>query len=204
MLVSFKVWEKFTKETLWWTTWIKNEREVFTVYYIYTVSLLTLNYHHIFFRDHNHISSYYISMDETQNKSYWHTWSCWFYCWSRKSFEGFGWGCHNIGFISWSGYIIDYHYFKKLYISFFNQSGVEAQTLTVWRQADRYEVPRIIYLNKMDKVGANFSNCLKQIERKLKCVPLPCHLPLGGEGKEFHGIIDLVDLTIKKWELGKK
>ena len=80
-------------------------------------------------------------------------------------------------------------------------TGVEAQTLTVWRQADRYQVPRIIYLNKMDKVGANFANCLKQIETKLKCVPLPCHLPLTG--KDFNGIIDLVDLTVKQWELGK-
>lgn len=53
----------------------------------------------------------------------------------------------------------------------------------------------------MDKVGANFSNCLNQIETKLKCIPLPCHLPL--DEKNFNGIIDLVDLTVKQWELGK-
>lgn len=81
-------------------------------------------------------------------------------------------------------------------------TGVEAQTLTVWRQADRYEVPRIIYLNKMDKVGANFNNCLHHIENKLKCKPLQIHLPLGS-GKDFRGVIDLVNLSMKHWDLEK-
>ena len=81
--------------------------------------------------------------------------------------------------------------------------GVEAQTLTVWRQADRYNVPRIVYLNKMDKSGSNFHVCLKQIEDKLKCVPLPLHVPIG-QGKDFSGIIDLVHLTTKVWESENK
>ena len=80
--------------------------------------------------------------------------------------------------------------------------GVEAQTMTVWRQADRYHVPRIIYLNKMDKPGAKFTDCLNQIESKLKSIPLPLHYPIG-EGRQFKGIVDLVNLTIKKWEVDK-
>ncbi len=70
--------------------------------------------------------------------------------------------------------------------------------MTVWRQADRYEVPRIIYLNKMDKVGACFNTCIKHIENKLKCKPLQVHIPLGS-GKGFRGVIDLVDLSKKEW-----
>jgi len=81
-------------------------------------------------------------------------------------------------------------------------AGVEAQTMTVWRQADRYHVPRIIYLNKMDKPGAKFTDCLNQIESKLKSIPLPLHYPIG-EGRQFKGIVDLVNLTIKKWEVDK-
>ena len=74
--------------------------------------------------------------------------------------------------------------------------------MTVWRQADRYHVPRIIYLNKMDKPGARFKNCLHHIESKLKSTPLALHYPLG-EGREFRGIVDLVNLTVKRWEMDK-
>lgn len=76
---------------------------------------------------------------------------------------------------------------------------MEAQTLTVWRQADRYEVPRIIFLNKMDKVGADFKNCLNHIKTKLKCEPLEIQLPIG-TGKTFRGIVDLVNLSVKSWD----
>ena len=79
---------------------------------------------------------------------------------------------------------------------------MEAQTLTVWRQADRYHVPRIIYLNKMDKNGANFNNCLRQIKSKLKSIPLPLHHPIG-EGQKFRGFVDLVDLKVKRWQADK-
>lgn len=72
--------------------------------------------------------------------------------------------------------------------------------MTVWRQADRYEVPRIIYLNKMDKVGASFRTCIQNIESKLKCKPLELHVPIGA-GKEFRGVIDLVSLSKKEWSL---
>lgn len=87
---------------------------------------------------------------------------------------------------------------QKRCLIYFRNLGVEAQTMTVWRQADRYEVPRIIYLNKMDKVGACFNTCIKHIENKLKCKPLQVHIPIGS-GKGFRGVIDLVDLSKKEW-----
>lgn len=81
-------------------------------------------------------------------------------------------------------------------------SGVEAQTLTVWQQANRYKIPRIIFLNKMDKFGANFSNCLKSIKERLNVDPVPINLPIGKE-KTFSGIVDLVTLEQKIWDLDK-
>lgn len=77
-------------------------------------------------------------------------------------------------------------------------SGVEAQTLTVWRQANRYNIPRIIFLNKMDKLGANFNMCLKSIKDRLHVDPIPINLPIGKE-KSFSGIVDLVTLEQNLW-----
>ena len=71
-------------------------------------------------------------------------------------------------------------------------SGVEAQSETVWRQADRYNVPRICFINKMDRIGANFERSVASIEEKLKARALPIQLPLGFE-ESFHGIIDLIE-----------
>ncbi len=71
-------------------------------------------------------------------------------------------------------------------------SGVEAQSETVWRQADRYGVPRLCFINKMDRVGANFDRCLAMIEDRLHAKPLPVQLPLGSEDS-FQGVIDLVE-----------
>uniref|UniRef100_A0A0P4W2X1 Tr-type G domain-containing protein n=1 Tax=Scylla olivacea TaxID=85551 RepID=A0A0P4W2X1_SCYOL len=79
-------------------------------------------------------------------------------------------------------------------------AGVEAQTLTVWRQADRYRVPRFIYLNKMDKPAASVSLCLSSIRDKLHVLPLLLHLPLG-QGKLFRGLVDLVTLQRLEWDL---
>lgn len=76
--------------------------------------------------------------------------------------------------------------------------GVEAQTLTVWRQADRYQVPRIIYLNKMDKNSADFYASLESVSEKLHTVPLVIHLPIG-TGSKFTGVIDLVTMTKYLW-----
>ena len=71
-------------------------------------------------------------------------------------------------------------------------AGVEAQSEAVWRQADRYNVPRICFLNKMDRIGANFNRSLSMIEERLRAKPLPVQLPLGSEAS-YEGIIDLVE-----------
>jgi len=80
------------------------------------------------------------------------------------------------------------------------QKGVEAQSETVWRQANKYNVPRLVFVNKMDVVGANYANCLDQIRDKLAGLPLPLVIPIGaGSSREtatpFVGVIDL--LTMK-------
>ena len=71
------------------------------------------------------------------------------------------------------------------------KGGVEPQSETVWRQADRYHVPRLIYVNKMDIMGADFFNVLKMVLDRLKCNAIPIQLPIGAEA-DFKGIIDLV------------
>ena len=62
-------------------------------------------------------------------------------------------------------------------------AGVEPQTETVWRQADRYKVPRIVFVNKMDKTGADFYNCVKMIKDRTGANPMPIQLPIGAEDK---------------------
>jgi elongation factor G len=80
-------------------------------------------------------------------------------------------------------------------------AGVEAQSETVWRQADRYKVPRICFVNKMDRIGANFHRTLSMISERLHATPLPIQLPLGSEDS-YQGIIDLVEN--KAWSLDGK
>lgn len=75
-------------------------------------------------------------------------------------------------------------------------AGVEPQTETVWRQADRYKVPRIVFVNKMDKIGADFFNCVRMIEQRTGAVPLPIQIPIGAEDK-IEGIVDLI--TEEEW-----
>ncbi len=72
------------------------------------------------------------------------------------------------------------------------KGGVEPQSETVWRQADEYKVPRMIYVNKMDILGADFFNVLKMIKERFQCNALPIQLPIGAES-DFKGIIDLVN-----------
>src|SRR2546425_1206408 len=84
--------------------------------------------------------------------------------------------------------------------------GVEPQTETVWRQADRYRVPRIIFVNKMDRVGADFDRCLKMVRERLGAKAVPIQLPLGA-GELFTGIVDLVrqvEVVYDDESLGKK
>jgi elongation factor G len=70
--------------------------------------------------------------------------------------------------------------------------GVEPQTETVWKQADKYKIPRIVFINKMDRVGANFERCLDMIKTRLGAVPLPLQIPIGNE-ESFLGVIDLIE-----------
>ncbi|HCG73748.1 MAG TPA: elongation factor G [Nitrospina sp.] len=72
-------------------------------------------------------------------------------------------------------------------------SGVEPQSETVWRQASKYNVPRICFVNKMDRAGANFLGCIQQMKDKLSAKPVPIQLPLGAEA-DFVGIIDLIEM----------
>ncbi len=84
------------------------------------------------------------------------------------------------------------------------KGGVEPQSETVWRQADKYKVPRMIYINKMDIMGADFYNVLHMIHDRLKCNAVPIQLPIGSES-DFQGIIDLVEMHAVKYydDLGK-
>ena len=74
------------------------------------------------------------------------------------------------------------------------KGGVEPQSETVWRQADHYNVPRMIYVNKMDIMGADFFNVLNMVHDRLKCNAVPIQLPIGSEA-DFRGIIDLVEMN---------
>jgi elongation factor G len=75
-------------------------------------------------------------------------------------------------------------------------AGVEPQTETVWRQADRYKVPRIVFVNKMDKIGADFFNCVNMIEDRTGARAVPVGIPIGAES-ELEGLVDLV--TMQEW-----
>lgn len=82
-------------------------------------------------------------------------------------------------------------------------SGVEPQTETVWRQADRYHVPRICFVNKLDRVGSNYFSCLDSIKERLEVNPLPLQLPIGQEDG-FVGVVDLLSRVAFFWESGAK
>ena len=76
---------------------------------------------------------------------------------------------------------------------FCSVGGVEPQSETVWRQADKYKIPRIAFINKMDRTGADFQGCLKMMVDRLKTTPLPIQLPIGKE-ENFQGVIDLITM----------
>jgi elongation factor G len=71
--------------------------------------------------------------------------------------------------------------------------GVEPQSETVWRQADKYQIPRIAFINKMDRMGADFQGCIQMMKDRLKTVPIPIQLPIGKE-ENFQGVIDLITM----------
>ncbi|HEV2639252.1 MAG TPA: elongation factor G [Actinocrinis sp.] len=82
-------------------------------------------------------------------------------------------------------------------------AGVEPQSETVWRQADRYGVPRICFVNKLDRTGADFNRCVEMIVSRLNAVPLVMQLPIGAEA-DFKGVIDLVSMKALVWNLEAK
>ncbi|MDG1888465.1 MAG: elongation factor G [Alphaproteobacteria bacterium] len=77
-------------------------------------------------------------------------------------------------------------------------AGVEPQSETVWRQADKYEVPRICFVNKMDRIGADFYRCVEMIVDRLGAVPLVTQLPIGSES-DFVGVVDLISMKAIRW-----
>ena len=80
-----------------------------------------------------------------------------------------------------------------------SNAGVEPQTETVWRQGDKYSVPRVIFANKMDKIGADFYMCITDIKEKLGARPVPIQIPIGAEN-DFAGVVDLITMKAYLWE----
>jgi len=78
-------------------------------------------------------------------------------------------------------------------------AGVEPQTETVWRQAEKYHVPRMVFVNKMDKIGADFYRCVEMVGSRLGAIALPVQLPIGAEN-EFEGVIDLIEMKALIWD----
>jgi elongation factor G len=78
--------------------------------------------------------------------------------------------------------------------------GVQPQSETVWRQATRYNVPRVCFVNKMDRTGANFERVVRQIRERLGARPVPIQLPIGAEEK-FEGVVDLVRMKAIYWDV---
>ncbi|XP_053331710.1 ribosome-releasing factor 2, mitochondrial [Spea bombifrons] len=118
----------------------------------------------------------------------------------------FDWNGHRINLIDTPGHVdftVEVERSLRVLdgaVAVFDASaGVEAQTLTVWRQADKHSIPRLCFLNKMDKNGASFSYAVDSIKEKLKVQPLLLQLPLG-EGKAFRGFVDLVTLETVMWD----
>ncbi|RXJ73420.1 elongation factor G [Veronia nyctiphanis] len=83
-------------------------------------------------------------------------------------------------------------------VVFCGASGVEPQSETVWRQADKYEVPRMVFVNKMDRAGADFLRVVEQIKDRLGATPVPIHLNIGAE-EEFKGVVDLIKMKAINW-----
>ena len=84
-------------------------------------------------------------------------------------------------------------------VVFCGSSGVEPQSETVWRQANRYQVPRLAFINKMDRAGADFLRVVDQIKNRLGASPVPIQLPIGSE-EDFKGVIDLIKMKAVFWK----
>ncbi len=116
------------------------------------------------------------------------------------------WNGHNINIIDTPGHV-DFtaeveralRILDGCLIVFCAVGGVQPQSETVWRQANKYSVPRIAFINKMDRTGADYFNVVTQIRERLKALPLILALPIGSE-EEYKGHVDLVTMTAKIWE----
>src|SRR5919198_3264646 len=82
---------------------------------------------------------------------------------------------------------------------FCSVGGVEPQSETVWRQADKYRVPRIAFINKMDRPGGDFAHSVEKIQEKLGARPVPLQIPVGAEDK-FQGVVDLIKMKLIHWD----
>jgi elongation factor G len=116
------------------------------------------------------------------------------------------WNDHRINIIDTPGHVdftIEVERSLKVLdgavVVFDSVGGVEPQSETVWRQADRYRVPRMCFVNKMDKIGADFMKVVSQIKDRLNANPVPLHLPYF-EGDNFKGIIDLIRMKMALWD----
>ncbi len=116
------------------------------------------------------------------------------------------WGDHRINIIDTPGHVdftIEVERSLKVLdgavVVFDSVGGVEPQSETVWRQADRYQVPRVCFVNKMDRVGANFNRVVDQIRERLKSNPVCMHLPWFKDD-QFTGIVDIVELKMAVWD----
>ena len=121
------------------------------------------------------------------------------------------WGDHRINIIDTPGHVdITVEVERSLRVLdgsvtvFCAKGGVEPQSETVWRQADKYQVPRMAYVNKMDIMGANFYRVVEMMHERLKCNAVPIQLPIGSE-EDFKGLIDLVEMKAEVYydDLGK-
>ncbi len=82
-------------------------------------------------------------------------------------------------------------------------AGVEPQSETVWHQADKYGVPKVAFINKMDRVGANYSGAILMMRERFNSLPLPIQIP-AGEGEEFRGVVDLIGMQLITWDEASK
>ena len=84
-------------------------------------------------------------------------------------------------------------------VIFCGVEGVEPQSETVWRQANRYNIPRITFINKLDRVGADFYNSVERIKERFSLIPLPIQIPIGEEG-DFCGVVDIIRMKAITWK----
>src|ERR1700682_4593988 len=117
------------------------------------------------------------------------------------------WGDHRVNIIDTPGHV-DFtveverslRVLDGAVVVFDGVAGVEPQSETVWRQADKYRVPRICFINKQDRLGADFKRCVSMIVDRLGATPVVIRLPIGSEDR-FKGVIDLIEMKSNYWPL---